>query len=157
MVCQDVYAVSQGRCTPESDWDGGGAGSHVGQICHAVKLDMSISYMVEDDSERMESTVPPLRNTFVKIRVLKSVREQKMVTVYRLSTMGMTQLSKTWHAGYGQHLPQHGPGLQPHSWFTRQPAKVAATAVLKSIMFCLMEMSISRQKLQAAGSEGYHG
>ena len=127
------------------------------QISHVVKLDMSISYMVEDDSDRMESTVPPLRNTFVKIRVLKSVREQKMVTVYRLSTMGMTQLSKTWHAGYGQHLPQHGPGLQPHSWFTRQPAKVAATAVLKSIKFCLMEMSISRQKLQAAGSEGYHG
>ena len=57
------------------------------QICHAVRLDMSISYLVEDDSDRMESTVPPLRNTFVKIRVIKSSREQKMVTVYRLSTI----------------------------------------------------------------------
>ena len=86
MVCQDVYAVSQGRCTPESDWDGGGAGSHGGsdQPCGEVGHEHLIH---EDDSGRMESTVPPLRNTFVKIRVLKSVREQKMVTVYRLSTI----------------------------------------------------------------------
>ena len=65
------------------------------QIRQVVKGDMSISYMVEDDTGRMEavhyhdeSTVPALRNTFVKIiGVLKSGREQNMVTVYRLSTM----------------------------------------------------------------------
>ena len=56
---------------------------------------MSISYMVENDTDRMEavhyheeSTIPALRNTFVKIiGVLKSGREQNMVTVYRLSTI----------------------------------------------------------------------
>ena len=134
---------------------------------------MSISYMVEDDTGRMEavhyheeSTIPALRNTFVKIiGVLKSGREQNMVTVYRLSTiqdmnevmahqlelvvtplrikkqqqmaagvahaslMGMTQVSKTGHGGDGRHLAQHGPGQQPHIWFTQtfsQPAKPAA-------------------------------
>ena len=48
------------------------------QIRQVVKGDMSISYMVEDDTGRMEavhyhdeSTVPALRNTFVKIIVDK--------------------------------------------------------------------------------------
>ena len=53
------------------------------QIRQVVKGEMSISYMMEDDTGRMEavhyydeSTVPALRNTFVKIiGVLKSGRE----------------------------------------------------------------------------------
>ena len=60
---------------------------------------------------------------------------------------------KTGRAGDGRHLPHHGPGQQPHSWFTQtfsQPAKPAAATVLRSIKSCLMEVvGISRQELQA--------
>ena len=65
----------------------------------------------------------------------------------------MTLVLKSKHAGDDQHLPQHGDGQQHLSCFTRQPAMVAATAVLKPIKFCLMEMVISGQKLQAVESE----
>ena len=65
------------------------------QVRQVVNGDSCISYMVEDDSGRIEAmhyveegTVPAFRNTFVKIiGVLKSGREQNMVTVYRLSTI----------------------------------------------------------------------
>ena len=72
MVCHDVDAVSQGRWTPALQVIGMEVGLVV-QISHVVKLDMSISYMVEDDFIRMESTVPPLRNTFVMSNTYKSM------------------------------------------------------------------------------------
>ena len=65
------------------------------QVRQVVKGDTSISYTVEDDTGRMEAvhyhderTIPAMKNTFVKIvGVLKTGREQNMVTVYRLSTI----------------------------------------------------------------------
>ena len=65
------------------------------QFRQVVKGDTSISYMVEDDTGRMEAvhyhderTIPAMKNTFVKIvGVLKTGREQNMVTVYRLSAI----------------------------------------------------------------------
>ena len=65
------------------------------QIRKVMKGDVSIIYVVEDDTGRMEAvhyddenTVPAMVNTFVKIiGVLKTGREQNMVTVYRLTTI----------------------------------------------------------------------
>ena len=65
------------------------------QVRQVVKGDTNISYLVEDDTGRIEAvhyheegTVPALRNTFVKIiGVMKSGREQNMITIYRVSTI----------------------------------------------------------------------
>ena len=69
--------------------------SMVVQIRQVTKEDVSINYLVEDDTGRMsavhyndENTVPAITNTFVKIiGVLKTGREVNMVTVYRLTTI----------------------------------------------------------------------
>ena len=64
------------------------------QIRQVMKGDTNIAYLVEDDTGRMEavhyhdeSTVAAIANTFVKIiGVLKTGREQNMVTIYRLKS-----------------------------------------------------------------------
>ena len=60
------------------------------QVRQVVKGDTSISYMVEYGTGRMEAeqyhderSIPAMKNTFVKfVGVLKTVREQNMVTMY---------------------------------------------------------------------------
>ena len=70
----------------------------------------TIQDMNEVMAHQLELVVTPLR--------IKK-QQQMAASVAHASLMGMTQVSKTGHAGDGRILPQHGPGQQRHSWFTQ--------------------------------------
>ena len=105
---------------------------------HVVKRDMSISYMMEDDTSRMRVK---FRNTSLKI-IRFLISGTIIVTVYRLLSNiqdeDMNSIAGAGgdhhrHAGNGQHLPQHGTG-QASSHIAgspTQPTKTAASAGLK--------------------------